>query len=85
MLIANIQGLLMAFISLGAAIGVGFEEESAMMMLAGPLLVAMDIAFRMWPRNQVSDRNGGSVCFIPAWLLGLLWLGFGFSYSIGLM
>ena len=82
MLIANIPGLLMAFLSLGAAAGLGFEERHTMMMLAGTLMVLMDVAFRAWPWRHDSEGCGGSVCHIPAWVLGLFWLGFGFYYAL---
>jgi hypothetical protein len=85
MIIGNFPGLLMTFLSLGAAVNVGLEEEGAMMMLAGPLLVLMDVAYRMWPRRGIPDRCGGTVALLPAWTVGLLWFGFGCAYSLGLM
>jgi hypothetical protein len=84
MIIGNVLGFVMVFLSLGAASGIGLEAEGAMMMVAGSLLIAMDVVHRLWPRQRTLDRSGGTVCFMPAWTLGVLWFGFGCAYLLGL-
>jgi hypothetical protein len=55
-----------------------------MMIIAGPLCAALDLAYRLRRSERVwlHPNSGGSVFFIPVWILGILWLVLGIAYTI---
>ncbi len=86
MIIYNPIGLGMTIVAFAIAFGVGAimgtDAEGPLMMIAGPLLAAMDITYRLRAadRNMFSPDKGGSLFFVPAWSLGVLWFVLGVTY-----
>lgn len=88
MIIYNYVGLIMAAIAFAAAFGVGAligtNAEGPLMIIAGPLLAALDIGYRLATRDghlYIPDK-GGSLFFLPAWSLGALWFVLGIVYTV---
>lgn len=82
----NLPGIAMAVVGFGAAF-VARDllrglSEGVMMIIAGPLIVALDLLYRSRQpeRDWWSFRKGGSLLFLPAWQLGALWLVLGVYY-----
>ena len=83
MIIINLPAVAMLAIAFGIAWGLGAltgnSAESQMMMIAGPLCVAVDLVYR-W---KVGDRRwfapgaGGALFFIPIWMFGIFWFVLG--------
>ncbi len=86
MIIFNWIGLAIFAVSFGVAFGIGsllgHTSEGAMMILAGPIAAALDLAHRYQKGNRqwFQGAAGGSLFFIPIWCLGLVWLALGISY-----
>ncbi|WP_437201597.1 hypothetical protein [Planctomicrobium sp. SH664] len=79
----NVSGLLMFLASFGIAIWmgslVGRNEESFLMVVGGGLLTLFDLTHR-WLRSGWLGgmlTGGGSLFFLPAWLLGIFWFVWG--------
>jgi len=82
MLIFNLRALVMLVVAFGASYGVfhtcGSSSEAGMMMLAGPLLLFIDLTFRRLRGVRLFQLRGGSwLMFLPVWLWGILWTGLG--------
>lgn len=91
MIIFNIPGIVMVAISFAIAFGVGHlagtSAEGPLMMIAGPLCIALDLAYRYKRANRrwFSPGVGGALFFVPVWILGIIWLGLGAAYSAGVL
>jgi hypothetical protein len=81
------RGFVMFLVAFGGAWGVlrAFErhdEEGLLMMIAGPALASMDLAYRRAMGSPLWRGVGGRILFLPAWLWGVFWtiLGAGYFY-----
>ena len=87
-LIFNGPGILMVAIALGIASGIGplagTSAEGPPMILAGLLGAAMDLVYRARRsgRRWLHPSFGGALCFIPVWVLGIVWLVLGVASVI---
>jgi hypothetical protein len=87
-IIFNWPGIIMAAIAFAIAFGIGHltgcTTEGPLMIIAGPLCVAMDMSYRFWVsgRRWFHPNCGGAIFFIPVWILGIIWLGLGIVYAI---
>jgi hypothetical protein len=85
-IIFNLPGIVMAAIAFGIAFGIGHltgtSAEGPLMIIAGPLCVAMDLVyrFRRSERRWFHPSFGGALFFIPVWILGIIWLVLGVAY-----
>ncbi len=79
-IIFNVQVIAMVAIAFAVTFGVGhlagISAEGPLMMVAGPLCMALDLVYRLKlaDRRWFSPGAGGSLFFIPVWILGVLWL-----------
>jgi hypothetical protein len=87
-IISNYLGFAMfvvAFlIALGASTAIGFHGDGPAMIIAGPLLIVFDLAYRLNSRQGhwlVPDR-GGSILYVPVWCMGAVWLILGILYTV---
>jgi hypothetical protein len=87
-IIFNYVGILMTVIAFAVAFGigaiVGTDAEGPLMVIAGPLLAGMDIAYRLNTRDGhiYIPHKGGSLFFLPAWAFGGLWFVLGIIYTV---
>ena len=87
-IIFNLPGILIASVAFGVAFGlghlVGFTAEGPLMIVAGPLCAAMDLAYRSRrpERRWFHPSFGGALFFIPVWVFGIIWLVLGITYTI---
>ena len=53
------------------------------MIIAGPLCIAIDVIYRLRQpeRRWFHPDKGGSLFFIPLWLLGIFWFVLGIVYT----
>jgi hypothetical protein len=78
-MIFNLPGIVMAVVGFAIAFGVGelvgVSAEGPLMMIAGPMIAIFDLAYRRKTENGhwLIPNRGGSLLFIPAWVLGLFW------------
>lgn len=78
----------MAGIAFAIAFGIGhvanLSAEGPLMLIAGPLSLAMDLAYRfkIGERRWFSPTGGGALFFIPVWCFGVLWLILGAVYVV---
>jgi hypothetical protein len=84
----NLIGLGMLALSAAAAFGVayllGASGETPFLLIAGPIALACDVAYR-WkhPRGHwLHPNKGGSFCFVPVWVFGALWLVLGIARTL---
>ena len=88
MIIFNYIGIIMTIIAFAIAFGVGAAfgtaAEGPLMIIAGPLLAGMDIAYRLKTTDGhiYIPHRGGSLFFLPAWAFGALWFVLGIVYTI---
>ncbi len=88
LIIFNLRGLLMLAIAFGVAMGLGplagVSAEGPMMIIAGPLCLAMDLGYRFirGEREWLSSEDGGALFFIPIWIFGVLWFVLGIVYTV---
>lgn len=88
MIILNIPGLIILAISFAIAFGIGqligTTKQGPLMIIAGPLVVASDLAYRLKrPDGDWLHPNcGGSLFFLPVWPFGILWLVLGVIYTM---
>jgi hypothetical protein len=86
-IVFNVPGILIAAIAFGIAFGVGhltgISAEGPLMIIAGPLCMAMDLAyrFRRSERRWFHPSSGGALFFIPVWILRIVWLVLGVVYT----
>lgn len=87
-IIFNVPGIIIAAIAFGIAFGVGHlagtTAEGPLMIIAGPLCAALDLAYRYRrpERHWFHPNLGGALFFIPVWILGIVWLVLGMAYTI---
>lgn len=89
--------MLITFNLRGAAmVGVGFGiaylwgrmvdsyAESFLMVIAGPIVMSLDLTYRMQSRDGhwFRPEKGGSLFCLPVWLFGALWLVLGTAYRV---
>ena len=78
----------MTVIAFAVAFGVGAvfgtSAEGPLMIVAGPLLAAMDIVYRLKSHDGhiYIPHKGGSLFFLPAWAFGALWFVLGIVYTV---
>ncbi len=82
-LIGNWTGAIMFAIAFGIAVGlghlVGLTAEGPMMIMAGPPCLGMDLAYRAryGGKRLFHPECGGSLFFLPVWVLGIVWMVLG--------
>src|SRR5277367_3192154 len=87
-IIYNYRGLAMCvvafLIAIGAGNALGFHGEGPAMIIAGPLLIVFDLAYRLISTqgHWIVPHRGGSLFFLPAWCMGALWLILGIVYTV---
>jgi hypothetical protein len=60
---------------------VGTITEGPLMMIAGPLLAAVDLVYRRAKRGRlVGGTAGGTFLFVPVWIWGVFWTALGAYY-----
>ncbi len=75
-IIFNVPGIIMTAIAFAVALGIGHltgtSAEGPLMVVAGPLCIAMDLVYRLQAadRRWFSPSVGGALFFIPVWILG---------------
>jgi hypothetical protein len=87
MIIFNGPGILMVAVALAIASGIGqlagTSAEGPPMIIAGLSCAAMDLVYRRRSGHRwLHPSFGGSVCFIPVWMLGAAWLVLGGASAI---
>jgi len=88
MIIFNYIGIIICAVAFGLAFGIGkllgVDGEGPLMMIAGPLVIALDFAYRLTAKDGhwIIPHRGGSLFFVPAWCLGVLWLVLGAVYAV---
>jgi len=79
MIIFNYVGIIMTIAAFAIAFGVGAlfgtDAEGPLMLMAGILLFATDLTYRLNQRDQnlFAPHRGGSLFFLPAWGFGAFW------------
>lgn len=87
-MIFNLPRILICAVAFGIAFGVGqvvgITAEGPLMIIAGPLCAALDLAYRFrHPERRWFHPNfGGALFFIPVWIFGGIWLVAGIAYAI---
>ena len=62
-------------------LGFGEDDEGVWMMIAGPLIAVLDIAYRLGAGLRLREATKGpSILWLPAWPWGLFWCGLGAYY-----
>jgi hypothetical protein len=89
----NVRGFVMFVLSFGAALaGANVLElptdtpsnEGLYMMVAGPVLTALDLGYRKHKRAPLvrQPSAGGTFLFLPVWIWGVFWFGLGLGYYL---
>jgi hypothetical protein len=79
----NFEGAVVFLGGMGLAIAAGkiagVADESPLTIAGGALVVALDLFLRFVPKRPESaqQRPGPTMLFIPAWVLGVFWIGLG--------
>jgi hypothetical protein len=86
MIVFNLVGLAIFALSFGIATGLskamGLSSEGLLMLLGGPLATTLDLAYRkLIGKHWLRPSAGGSLFFIPVWLLGIVWGLLGIYYQ----
>lgn len=87
-IIFNYVGIIMTIIAFTVAFGIGglfgTDAEGPLMVIAGPLLGAMDISYRLNTKDGhiYIPNRGGSLFFLPVWAFGAFWFVLGFVDTI---
>ncbi len=87
-IIFNLRGIAMCAIAFGIAFAAGkafgFSGEGPLMIIAGQILAAFDIGYRLIAKDghMFDPSRGGSLFFLPAWCFGALWLVLGIVYTV---
>ncbi|HEX2691465.1 MAG TPA: hypothetical protein VHN14_32865 [Kofleriaceae bacterium] len=82
----NKLGFLAFVVAFGVAYGIlwtlGTDEEGLWMMIAGPLLSAIDVGYRrvVGLRLLGDVDRGPAILWLPAWVWGVFWFGLGTFY-----
>jgi hypothetical protein len=83
----NYVGIAIIAVAFAVAYGVGrllgFSGEGPLMILAGPMIALLDLAYRFAKTdgNWLVPHRGGSLFFLPVWCFGVLWLVLGLVYT----
>ena len=83
----NLTGVIILAIGFGTAFMVGsvagFNDEGRLMIVAGVLVSLIDFTMRATrdDGHMFHPAKGGSLFFIPVWLLGVLWVALG-TYDV---
>ncbi len=89
MIIFNYAGIIITAIGFALAFGIGkiigTTAEGPMMIIAGPLIAILDLAYRFKSAegHWFTPHRGGSLFFLPVWAFGALWLVLGLIYAVG--
>jgi len=67
-------------IAFGIARAIGNEAEGLWMMIAGPLLVGLDVGYRRARKTTLFGARGGTFILLPVWCWGVFWSGLGAYY-----
>lgn len=87
----NLTGFTLFAISIGAAFGIGCligtTEEGPLMIIAGPIAIALDLLVRLKGEDGhwIAPGGGGALLFIPMWIIGIIWLILGVLCIIGVL
>jgi hypothetical protein len=87
-LVFNPPGIVMAILALGIAFGVGSlvgtRAEGPLTLIAGVMILIFDLAYRLLRKegHWLIPNKGGSLFFLPAWVMGALWIILGIIYTI---
>lgn len=77
----NLVGIVMFLVAMGIGIAlstlVAGGAEGPGMMVAGPLLVGLDLGYRRHRGLARFDRRGGTFVYLPLWAWGLFWFALG--------
>jgi hypothetical protein len=79
--IVNRLGFFMALAAFGLAYALRLQwswlSDAMLIALAASLCLALDVFWRVGKgkRKWFKSANGGSVLYMPLWLLGTVWLG----------
>ena len=71
-------------IAFGIGSLVGQTEEGSLMMIAGVVIALVDSVYR-WKSDDghwLLPERGGSLFFVPAWAIGIIWLALGIVYTL---
>ena len=89
-IIINWIGFAICAVGFGVSFAVGHflfhsDAEGLLMVIAGPIVVALDVLYRMKskPNEWSFTQGGGRLFFIPVWTFGVLWLALGIFYMSG--
>ncbi len=82
MMIGNLPGFLAFAVAFGSASAItwsmGQVNDDILMMIAGPLLIVIDLGYRGFANLAfLSRRVGALLFFLPAWVWGALWAALG--------
>jgi hypothetical protein len=83
----NPIGIGICALAFGSAIAIGkylgIYDKGPLMMIAGPIVSALDLLYRTKSRNGhwLRADGGGALLFIPVWLFGAFWLVLGAVYT----
>jgi hypothetical protein len=86
MLIFNWNGIGMFAVGFGVAIAIGYlvgiSSEGFLMVIAGPVIAVLDLVYRFKSEkgHWLYPEKGGSLFFVPAWCLGVIWFILGIFY-----
>ena len=89
MVVFNRAGFLLFVLSIGIAAVIGhllnLSEEGPMMIIAGPIFIAADLFVRFTgdDNHLLKPRAGGSILFVPGWIVGVFWIGIGIARVTG--
>ena len=85
----NAVGIALFLLGVGVSLAVravtGIEAEGGGMIVAGVVVAALDARMRAnWEEGKrwVNPSAGGSVVYIPFWVVGVCWIGFGTYYLV---
>ena len=86
MIIFNLVGIVIFALSFGIATGLakalGLSTEGLTMLIGGPLAASLDLAYRKFiGKHWLRPGAGGSLFFVPVWLLGVVWSLLGVYYQ----
>jgi Flp pilus assembly protein TadD len=86
MIIFNWIGIGICIVGFGIAFAIralfGVSAEGHLMAIAGPIIVGLDLAYRLKSEkgHWLRPGKGGSLFFLPVWCFGVLWFVLGLIY-----
>ncbi len=87
-LIFNLPGLVIIALAFAIAYGIGAltgrSEEGPLTLFGGLFVLIFDLSYRLLKANGhwFTPSRGGSLFFLPAWMLGALWIVLGIVYTL---